>query len=164
MQIFRVSENHEISARYLDNRRLSKQVLELYQIIRVCLSALNIIDGNIRYLHHPIVKHVYNEGHPYILDCFAMLKVMDDEHTRRGGKRSETFKKDIDILATIISEHKHLLNPAALPPLYVYGPDKIYGENAYIAYQNLLYEKWLNDKIAPRCSFKINKIMEKEYE
>lgn len=93
MQIFRVSENHEISARYLDNRRLSKQVLELYQIIRVCLSALNIIDGNIRYLHHPIVKHVYNEGHPYILDCFAMLKVMDDEHTRRGVNVQKHLRK-----------------------------------------------------------------------
>ena len=74
MQIFRVHPEHEISARYLDNRRLSKQVLELYQIIRVCLAEMKLIEGNTRYLHHPIVKHVYHEGQPYIMDTFKMLE------------------------------------------------------------------------------------------
>ena len=35
MQIFRISSGHDESARFPDNRRLSKQVPGLYQIIRV---------------------------------------------------------------------------------------------------------------------------------
>ncbi|MCE4956590.1 pyrimidine dimer DNA glycosylase/endonuclease V [Macrococcoides caseolyticum] len=155
MQIFRVSQDHEISARFLDNRRLSKQVLELYQIIRVCLAELKVIEGNTRYLSHPIVKHIYNDGHPYLFDCFKMLEVMDQEHRRRGGKRSETFKADIAKLAMVIYDHHHLFNKESIPPLYVYGTDKIYGASAYEAYQKLLYEKWEQDKIAPRCGTKL---------
>ncbi|WP_338147615.1 pyrimidine dimer DNA glycosylase/endonuclease V [Macrococcus armenti] len=77
----------------MDNRRLSKQVLELYQIIRVCLAEMNVIEGNTRYLHHPIVKHVYNEGHPYIIDAYKMLEAMDKEHQRRGENVLKTLKK-----------------------------------------------------------------------
>ncbi|WP_414047456.1 pyrimidine dimer DNA glycosylase/endonuclease V [Macrococcus equi] len=161
MQIFRVSEDHETSARFLDNRRLSKQVLELYQIIRVCLAEMHIIEGNTRYLSHPIVKHIYNNGHPYLLDCFNMLKVMDAEHTRRGGKRSDTFKADIAHLESIIDEHRHLFNQETIPPFYVYGTDKINGEHTFKAYEQLLHEKWMNDKIAPRCGVKINEFKEK---
>lgn len=91
MQIFRVSPNHEVSAKYLDNRRLSKQILELYQIIRVCLAHMELIEGNTKYIHHPIVQHVYNDGNPYIIDTFQLLKEMNKEHIRRGGKRSESF-------------------------------------------------------------------------
>jgi len=152
MQIFRVHPNHEISARYLDNRRLSKQVLELYQIIRVCLAEMNVIEGNTRYLHHPIVKHVYNEGNPYIIDTYKMLEAMDKEHQRRGGKRSQNFKEDLKILEDIILQHKTKFNSLPLPPFYVYGDDKLYGNEVYEAYKQLLQLKWENDTIAPRCS------------
>lgn len=157
MQIFRVSESHIESAKYLDNRRLSKQVLELYQIIRVCLSELNIIDGNTRYLSHPIVKHVFNDGDPYVIDCFDMLSIMNEEHIRRGGKRSVAFKEDIQSLRQVIEANQHLFNGNPLPPFYVYGDEKIYGEVAYDCYKVLLNEKWRNDKIAPRCGVKIRK-------
>lgn len=152
MQIFRIHPDHEISARYLDNRRLSKQVLELYQIIRVCLAEMNVIEGNTRYLHHPIVKHVYNEGHPYIIDTYKMLEAMDKEHQRRGGKRSQNFKEDLKALKDIILQHKAKFNSLPLPPLYVYGDDKLYGNKVYEAYKQLLQLKWKNDTIAPRCS------------
>lgn len=155
MQIFRVDENHIVSARFLDNRRLSKQVLELYQIIRVCLAELNIIEGNTRYLNHPIVKHLFNDGDCYIIDCFEMLQVMDKEHTFRGGKRSDAFKADLKRLSEIINTHEQQFNHNKLPPFFVYGTEKIYGTDAYKAYEALLYEKWLNDKIAPRCGVKI---------
>lgn len=158
MQIFRISEDHEVSARFLDNRRLSKQVLELYQIIRVCLAEMKIIEGNTRYLHHPIVKHIYNNGFPYLIDCFEMLRIMDNEHQQRGGNRSVTFKDDLSKLAVIIHENERLFNKEKIPPLYVYGTDKIYGDQAYEAYYKLLFEKWHNDKIAPRCGIKINSI------
>lgn len=161
MQIFRVSKDHEVSARFLDNRRLSKQVLELYQIIRVCLAEMEIIEGNTRYLSHPIVKLIYNNGHPYLLDCYMMLEVMDKEQRRRGGKRSETFKADIAQLSTIIQDNKHLFNSEEIPPFYVYSTDKIHGKYAFEAYQKLLYEKWKHDKIAPRCRINLS---EKEIE
>lgn len=155
MQIFRVSPDHEISARYMDNRRLSKQVLELYQIIRVCLAALDIIDSNTRYLHHPIVKHVYNDGYPYVIDTFNMLVAMDIEHRRRGGKRSPQFKEDIIKLEAIILEHKAKFSHDPLPGIYVYGEDKFFGDATFDMYVQLLHDKWANDTIAPRCSVKL---------
>ncbi|TDM30496.1 hypothetical protein ETH98_03480 [Macrococcoides caseolyticum] len=152
MQIFRVHPEHEISARYLDNRRLSKQVLELYQIIRVCLAEIKLIEGNTRYLHHPIVKHVYHEGQPYIMDTFKMLEAMDKEHRRRGGKRSQNFREDLKILENQIVQYETKFNSSPLPPIYVYGDDKLYGEEVYEAYKRLLELKWKNDTIAPRCN------------
>lgn len=115
MQIFRVHQNHDISARFLDNRRLSKQVLELYQIIRVCLAEMNIISVNTRYLSHPIVKFIYNNGHPYLLDAFDLLKSYDQEHKRRGGVRSTNFKEKLIDLERIIYSNKHLFSERSLP-------------------------------------------------
>ncbi|MBW0766208.1 MULTISPECIES: pyrimidine dimer DNA glycosylase/endonuclease V [Mammaliicoccus] len=156
MQIFRVSPNHGVSAKYLDNRRLSKQILELYQIIRVCLAHMELIEGNTKYIHHPIVQHVYNDGNPYIIDTFQLLKEMNKEHIRRGGKRSESFKQDLSNLALIIDKNRSHFSDENLPPIYVYGNDKIYGDTAYEEYIKLLYYKWQNDKIPARCNCLIN--------
>lgn len=157
MQIFRVAADHKVSAQYLDNRRLSKQVLELYQIIRVCLAELKIIEGNTRYLHHPIVKQAYNNGKPYIMDLYHMLVEMDREHQRRGGKRSAAFKEDLETLADIIYANREAFSHDPLPPYYVYGETKLEGEGVYEAYQSLLHDKWLNDTISPRCGFQPKK-------
>ncbi|ULG72022.1 pyrimidine dimer DNA glycosylase/endonuclease V [Macrococcus brunensis] len=157
MQIFRVDADHKISAQYLDNRRLSKQVLELYQIIRVCLAELKIIEGNTRYLHHPIVKQAYNNGKPYIIDLYNMLVEMDLEHQRRGGKRSPAFKEDLDVLADIIFANQEAFSHEPLPPYYVYGDTRLEGETVYEAYQQLLHDKWLNDTTSPRCGFQPKK-------
>ncbi|WP_411843735.1 pyrimidine dimer DNA glycosylase/endonuclease V [Salinicoccus sp. HZC-1] len=160
MQIFRISPDHEESARFLDNRRLSKQVLELYQIIRVNLSLIGVLDTNTRYRHHPIVRHVYNDGHPYITDTAALLFACDREHQRRGGKRSAEFRNDLDILKKLVETHRtdDIWSDEALPPLYVFGDARIYGDEAYAYYQRLLYEKWQADKIAPRCGVKLRVI------
>lgn len=154
MQIFRVHENHKISAQFLDNRRLSKQVLEMYQIIRVCLGEMKIIETNTRYLTHPIVKSIYNEGYPYILDAHALLKELDEEHQRRGGKRSIEFRKDLSALSEIVEAHKSKFNPEQIPPFFVYGDEKLYGEAVYGRYEQLLFDKWRVDKISPRCNIK----------
>lgn len=156
MQLFRVSPDHEVSARFLDNRRLSKQVLELYQIIRVCLAEMGVIEGNTRYLSHPIVKHVYNDGQPYLLDMMRFLTVMDREHLRRGGQRSDAFKEDLAELRHIVLGLNDI-NTQPLPPYFVYGKEKIEGETAYERYRMLLYDKWKQDKIAPRCGWRVSK-------
>ena len=152
MQIFRISSAHHQSAQFLDNRRLSKQVLELYQIIRVCLAEMNIIKGNTRYLSHPIVKHVYHDGEPYLLDAYALLRAMDEEHQQRGGKRSSDFREDLNHLECIITQYQSRFSAESLPPIFIYGDEKVYGEAAYIQYQRLLYEKWSTDRIPPRCN------------
>ncbi len=153
MQVFRVSPDHDISARYLDNRRLSKQVLELYQILRVTLSLIGVLDTNTRYRHHPIVKHIYNDGRPYITDTYRLLDACDKEHQRRGGKRSPAFREDLDGLKRLIEHHAGdgLWHDGPLPPYYVYGDVRIEGDAAYLAYIELLNAKWLADTIAPRC-------------
>lgn len=153
MQIFRINPSHEKSAAYLDNRRLSKQVLELYQILRVSLSMIGLLETNTRYRHHPIVKHVYNDGHPFITDTFRFLVACDTEHQRRGGKRSAGFREDLHALKSLVEAHEGecLWSDAPLPPFYVYREAKVYGEAAYSLYVRLLHEKWQNDKIPPRC-------------
>ena len=154
MQIFRVSEDHEISAKFLDNRRLSKQVLELYQIINVCLAKLGYIKGDTRYLNHPIVKHVFNNGQPYLLDAYQLLLEMDKEHKRRGGKRSLEFEHKIQTMVEVINLalQDGVLSNEKLPPFYVYGDCKLLSDKAYLEYQKLLYLKWAQDNIAPRCN------------
>ena len=154
MQIFRVSPDHGTSARYLDNRRLSKQVLELYQIIRVNLSLIGVLDTNTQYQHHPIVKHVYNSGMPYITDTARLIRACDREHRRRGGRRSAQFRAELDALETLIETRapENIWNHDPLPPFYAYGDARIYGEAAYGHYRELLCEKWEKDKVAPRCS------------
>ncbi|WP_272030948.1 pyrimidine dimer DNA glycosylase/endonuclease V [Oceanobacillus kimchii] len=151
MQLFRVSANHQISAQFLDNRRLSKQVLETYQIIRVCLAELQIIEGNTKYLQHPIVKHVFNNGSPYLSDTWRYLQACNDEHILRGGIRNIEFRSQLFKLGQTIEEYKNLYSVEPLPPYFVYGDRKVYGQRAYELYQTLLYVKWSNDKIAPRC-------------
>src|SRR5699024_5122931 len=154
MQIFRISPDHDISARFLDNRRLSKQVLELYQIIRVNLSLIGVLDTNTRYQHHPIVKHVYNSGAPYITDTVRLLHACDSEHQRRGGKRSAQFRVELDALKALVLNHAadDIWSHEPLPPFYAYGDARIYGDAAYGRYRELLCDKWRKDQIAPRCS------------
>lgn len=156
MQIFRVSPDHGVSARFLDNRRLSKQVLELYQIIRVCLGEMGLVEVNTRYLSHPVVKAVYNGGSPYMPDTLAMLEAMDREHLRRGGKRSPEFRENLQDLARLIREetHKGMFSEEKLPPFYVYGTERCFTEEAYEKYEVLLYSKWAADKIPPRCNIR----------
>lgn len=157
MQIFRVSDNHKISAAFLDNRRLSKQVLELYQIIRVCLAQQDIIDANTDYRRHPVVKHVYNNGHPYLHDTVKLLKAMDEEHRKRRGKRSADFQTKLEKLYAIIENPKYeaKFSTEKLPPFYVFGDDKCSTEEAYSKYETLLFMKWAGDKIPARCSIKV---------
>ncbi|SOC45228.1 pyrimidine dimer DNA glycosylase/endonuclease V [Salinicoccus kekensis] len=154
MQIFRVSPDHNVSARFLDNRRLSKQVLELYQIIRVCLGGMGLVEVNTRYLHHPVVKAVYNEGRPHLPDALAMLKAMDEEHRRRGGRRSDAFREDLAGLDRLIKEEldESLFSEEKIPPFYVYGTERCHTEEAYEKYEALLFSKWAADKIPPRCN------------
>lgn len=151
MQLFRVSANHQISAQFLDNRRLSKQVLETYQIIRVCLAELQLIEGNTKYLQHPIVKHVFNNGSPYLSDTWHYLQVCNEEHLLRGGNRNADFRTKLTELGKIIEKYTDLYSVEPLPPYFVYGDKKVYGPKAYELYQILLYDKWSNDKVAPRC-------------
>lgn len=152
MQIFRVSEDHKISAQFLDNRRLSKQVLEMYQIIRVCLAKMGIIEGNTRYLSHPVVKSIYNDGYPYLIDALRLLNALDDEHQRRGGKRSLEFRQDLDVLSGVIKENESLFSKENIPPFFVYGDEKLFGDSVFKRYEILLFLKWKHDKIPARCN------------
>ncbi len=45
MQIFRPFKDHTESARYLDDRRLNKQISECYQIITSCLKQKGLMLG-----------------------------------------------------------------------------------------------------------------------
>ncbi|ANZ33939.1 pyrimidine dimer DNA glycosylase/endonuclease V [Staphylococcus carnosus] len=158
MQIFRVSPDPKVSAEFLDNHRLSKQVLELYQIIRVCLGELDVIKTGPGYRHHPVVEAVYNNGKPYLWGAWILLAAMNEEHMRRGGKRSEVFKKELEGLYDVVKKTDQTLSLSHedLPPFYIEGEKRIYGGEAYQMYVKLLFDKWQHDKIPPRCHINLN--------
>ncbi|RIL40680.1 hypothetical protein BUY93_14840, partial [Mammaliicoccus fleurettii] len=81
---------------------------------------------------------------------------MNEEHIRRGGKRSVDFKNDIARLREIVykKEYQKYFSHEKLPPFYVFGDYKVHGEDAFELYQTLLFNKWKKDKIPPRCGIK----------
>lgn len=157
MQIFRVSPNPKVSAEFLDNRRLSKQVLELYQIIRVCLGELDIIQTGNGYRHHPVVEHVYHNGQPYIYGALVLLDAFNNEHLRRRGHQSAEFREKLEKLHQTIqqADKVHHFTRDALPPMYIEGKERVAGDASYALYQKLLYKKWSQDTIPPRCDINL---------
>lgn len=149
MQIFRPFESHKTSAQYLDNARLNKQVVEAYQIIRTILAHEGIIEAGNKYINHPIVKFIYNNGDPYLYDLYQYLLCCNKEFIARGGNRSQDFQDKIDGLYNYVKEYV-IIN---MPPYYRYGSDEIYDETAFEKYQTLIKQKWAKDKNPPRFKF-----------
>lgn len=146
LQLFRPFLDHTRSAQFLDDRRLNKQVLEGYQIARVCLAELGCLTSNTRYMTHPMVRHVYHGGKPYLPDLIAYIEACDHEFRRRGGKRGNAFAAKLSQLAEQVQMHHALMDAHALPPYFVFGDRRESDpEKVFRLYRQLLYTKWASD-------------------
>lgn len=155
MQIFRPYKNHKQSAKYLDDKRLNKQVVECFQLIQTCLVKLKLIEGKMAHKHHPITKVIYNNGKPYLPDLLNYMIACDKEWIDRGRNRKDEFKHKINSMINIIDSNKDLFCGDNIPEYYCFGGTIKYGSEIYDSYKGLLGNKWENDKIVVKCSIKI---------
>lgn len=151
MQIFRPFKSHSKSAMFLDDVRLNKQVVEGYQIMKSCLAQMRLIEDKPKWVNHPITKMIYNNGFPYLPDLYLYIDYCNKEWIKRGKNRSIEFQEKLDNISKIIEHNKDKFSWNDMPELFV--GNKIYSrDNIYEKYQNLLYDKWSNDKIKIKCS------------
>lgn len=96
MQTFLPYENFKASAEVLDNKRLNKQILEGYQILKVLTSD----DPKAAWRNHPAVKMW--QGHETVLHSY--IQAMISEAKSRGIK---TDKNELNI-RTLRLQKEHL--------------------------------------------------------
>jgi hypothetical protein len=146
MQIFRPFKEHEESAKFLDDRRLNKQIVEAYQLAQLSLRKLGLLPyEKLGYLNHPMSIYIYNEGKPYLPDLTSYMKKLNEEWIARGFKRGAEFQAKLDNLFRIVIDKPELFDWNIMPPYYVFEGDRIQGDEVYNKYQQLLERKWAQD-------------------
>lgn len=136
MNIFLPYEyNLEKSAETLDDRRLIKQILELYLILRISLGY------NSRYKSHPIVEY-YNK-YPKFLALYGYICCQEYTYRfRKEHKCMKYFIQNKDIAASYTPVY--LINKI-IDKKYIYMP-KLNMESVSKKYQRLLKWKWGMDR------------------
>lgn len=82
MNIFLPYENFADCAKVLDDKRLTKQILECKQILNMIERQKSDSNYKNPYLHHPVVKHYSNQIHHIVEYALAMCR----EFRYRFGK------------------------------------------------------------------------------
>ncbi len=86
------------TARFLDDGRLNKQVVEAYQIGQIGVKRMGDPEAKIGWRNHPSSLLVYNEGHPKLPWLHNFIESLDAEWRRRGFRRSEEFSIKLEKL------------------------------------------------------------------
>lgn len=92
MNIFLPYKSFEKCAQSLDDRRLSKQILECHQILTMILKKKSDDAYKSPYLNHPVVKHYFNQEHHIVEYSLAMCK----EFNYRFGRHHKYYISFID--------------------------------------------------------------------
>ena len=124
-----------LSAQYLDNKRLVKQILECRQILKV-YERLNDGEEKVAYANHPVVK--FYQGNKQLVIDFGVACC--DEYTHRYGK-THIYDKE---LRSICSEKFHTLKPTDI--IYVEGDNKLSDNTTFAWMREKLIKKWINGK------------------
>ena len=127
--------NLNISAQYLDNKRLVKQILECRQILKI-YERLDQGEEKVAYMNHPIVKF-YQNNKQLVID-FAIACC--DEYTYRYDK-IHTYDKE---LRSICSKKFHILKPDEI--IYVEGDHRLSDNTTFAWMREKLIKKWINAK------------------
>jgi hypothetical protein len=150
MQLFRPFRFHTETARYLDDVRLNKQIVEAWQIANTCLVMMGIRQGRAPWRYHPIVKNIYNDGRPYLPDLYRYIKACDTEWIRRGKNRSLKFQNKLVELKREILSNRNKFSWIPIRPYF--NEDINECDDVFDAYRNLLKEKWEKDRVCVKCS------------
>jgi hypothetical protein len=102
------------TARFLDDSRLNKQVVEAYQIGQIAVKRMLDPDAKIGWRNHPSALLVYNEGHPKLPWLQTYIEALDAEWRSRGFRRSEEFLVKLEAL---FAEAKKLGNRLSYDPV-----------------------------------------------
>jgi hypothetical protein len=94
-------------ARFLDDGRLNKQVVEAYQIGTIVLKLLRDPLATPGWRNHPSTKLVFNNGTPKWPWLEKYIVAMDDEWKARGFKRSEEFTGKLCTLFDNAQQYQH---------------------------------------------------------
>ena len=124
-----------ISAQYLDNKRLVKQILECRQILKV-YERLDNGEEKVAYMNHPVVKF-YQYNKQLIID-FGVACC--DEYTYRSGK-THIYDKELRV---ICSEKFHPLKPTDI--IYVEGDNRLSDNTTFAWMREKLIKKWIDSK------------------
>jgi hypothetical protein len=96
MQTFLPSKDFDVAANMLDSKRLNKQILECYQILKV----LSNKDPKAAWRNHPAVKMWRGHEHGLFTYTLAMVK----EANKRGIKTDKNMENLIALRVVFISE------------------------------------------------------------
>ena len=140
MNLFLPYENNVgRSVQSLDDKRLIKQILEVYQLVQLCEKEKQGIDlGNRGYHKHPIYLHY--KRYPRFLYFYGYTACLEYKFR---------FKKDHEYLA-YFDENYHKYKTFKHKPFYMEGSknDKMNCirtlENVSLLYQRKLVFKWIN--------------------
>jgi hypothetical protein len=99
MQTFLPSKNFDVAANMLDSKRLNKQILECYQILKV----LSNKDPKAAWRNHPAVKMW--RGHEHALFTYTLAMV--NEANKRGIKTDKNMENLISLRVLFLSEWGH---------------------------------------------------------
>ena len=164
IQIFMPCKSYKDTAKYLDDLRLNKRVIECYQIAEMCLMKMRLIEIKSKsgklppHANHPITLMIYNNGKPYLPDILEYMGVLSYEWVyNRSKNRGKEFQSKIDKLSEIVYNNKESFDWNAMPKYYCYGNVRgCFGNKIYDMYQKLLDFKWnQGSKAKIVCSIKI---------
>lgn len=153
MNIFVTDPCPKKSAKYLDNKRVVKMVLECAQLMSTALHEYKARSPyKPTHRNHPCTKWVIEsrENYKWVLDHFIALT---EEYTKRYGK----IHKCAGYMSMFISGMDKLPNKPRTPFVNCarnksLGIDYTEENNVYTAYQLYLNDRWDNDKLEPKWS------------
>ncbi len=139
------------TARFLDDGRLNKQVVEAYQIGRIAVRRVIEPESRIGWKNHPSALLVYNNGNPKMPWLRTYIETLDLEWRNRGFRRSGEF---LGKLVSLFSEADELGDLVSGEPVCSFLGDGqlIHGEASRVGelYRAYLIRKYQNQLRPPR--------------
>ncbi len=138
------------TARFLDDSRLNKQVVEAYQIGQIAIKRMREPEAKIGWRNHPSALLVYNEGRPKLPWLQTYIEALDEEWRFRGFRRSEEFLAKLDALFSEAKSVRHLSQEPVC--CFVGNGTVTHGDATLIGklYQAYLLKKYIEQSRPPR--------------
>lgn len=149
MNIFATFDCPIKSARYLDNKRVIKMILESAQMLS---TAINFYGGKAPYksthINHPCSVWVRESRVNYIW-LLRHFIALSQEYTKRYGKIHKSSQY------TEFFKENELSIPNGIPTPFPNCTTLKHVGNTHLAYRLYLNKKWKNDKIKPICNINL---------